>query len=316
GGGTPVVSRSVSLDSQLRRSLAGSAGRRKYPIEAVMDTGIDFAFPNTATIPIQHNGGHPMCDTVEPDYIGWDFVNDQNDPYDDDRHNKHGSRIAAIISEAMGNEVRILPLKVISSSGVGTLFDIFCGFEYVLSNRLPEKPTVINASWGFYSVNENTLLTNYIRQLYNQHIWLVNAAGNRGDINQNGTNVSLDNKIRFPACYSDLHFNVLTSTTTKDNPFDAVENFSSTYVNAGVQGDQDGGFPESLNNNPANPKIIGSSYATPYASAFVAINYRKPFDKVTRSSLVELFPNSDEIPDLSEEIENGLITIPSAPLGL
>ena len=309
-GGTPVVSRSVSFDSQLRRILAGSVGWREYPIVAVMDTGIDFAFPNTATIPIQHNGGHPMCDTVEPDYIGWDFVNDQNDPYDDDRQNKHGSRIAAIISKAMDNRVRILPLKVIGNSGVGTLFDIFCGFEYILSSRLPEKPKVVNASWGFYSIEENALLTTYILRLRNQFIWLVNAAGNRGDINPDGSNVSLNEKIRYPACYSNLHFNVLTGTTTKENPFDAVENYSSLFVNSGVQGDQNGGFPESLDTNPGNPKIIGSSYATPYASAFVALNYREPSDRETRQVLVQGFPNSSEEIDLFEEIENGMITVP------
>ncbi len=311
GSGSLLASRYTSFDRQLRRILADSHRWKKFPIVAVMDTGIDFAFPNTATIPIQHNGGHPMCDTVEPDYIGWDFVNDQNDPYDDDLRNKHGSRIAAIISRAMNHRVKILPLKVLSNTGVGLLFDIFCGFEYLLSARLPEKPVVINASWGFYSGVENALLTSYVRRIRDKGMWLVNAAGNRGDINHDGSNVSIDDNTRYPACYSNRHFNVMTITTIRKDPFEAVENYSPTFVNSGVQGDDnDGGFPESLVDNNALPKIVGSSYATPYASAFVAMKYKKPYYKTTRRFLVEHFPNGQPIYDLKKAIEDGFITVP------
>lgn len=301
GATVPIVP--ASFDAQLRRILAGSAGWRDYPIVAVMDTGIDFAYPGTANLPIQHNGGHPMCDTVEADYIGWDFVHDQNNPYDDN-HNKHGSRIAAIISQTMNHKVRILPLKVINSQGVGTLFDIFCGFEYLLSNRLPEKPRVINASWGFYSNDPNSLLADYIKLLNAGGMWLVNAAGNRGDLTANQP-VNLTTNKRYPACNSDSLFNVLTVTTVRGHTptsYSAVENFSSTYVNTGIGSGLDNGFNESL--APGNlPSIIGSSYATAFASAHAASHYQPPTDAVTRDNLLN--PVQQHIVQLEPTINHG-----------
>lgn len=301
GSTVPIVP--ASFDAQLRRILAGSAGWRGYPIVAVMDTGIDFAYPGTATLPIQHNGGHPMCDTVEADYIGWDFVHDQNNPYDDN-HNKHGSRIAAIISQTMNHKVRILPLKVINSQGVGTLFDIFCGFEYLLSNRLPEKPRVINASWGFYSTEVNSLLTDYVNRLNDKGMWLINAAGNRGDLSGNAP-VDLNSDNRYPACYSSTLFNVLTVTTVRGHAstgYTVVENFSSAYVNTGVGSGLDDGFNEPLATGNL-PSIIGSSYATPFASAHAASHYQPPADVTTRDNLLSSV--QQHIVQLEPKIDHG-----------
>ncbi|MBC7568632.1 MAG: S8 family serine peptidase [Spirosoma sp.] len=308
GSGTLIPITPASFDHQLRRILAGSPRWSRYPIVAVMDTGIDFAYPNTESIPILHNGGHPMCGSIEPDYIGWDFVHDQNNPYDDDERSKHGSRIAAIISRVMDHRVRILPLKVIDSEGFGSLFNIFCGFEYLLSKGLRERPKVINASWGFYSGIENDLLTYYVTQLRKARIWLINAAGNRGDLDS-GITVNLDVDTRYPACYSERHAHVVTVTTVNstDAGFVVAENYSPTFVNLGIGSGSDPTFREPLVDDDSSPQVKGSSYATPYASAFAAIQTRLPYRHSTRKALVQDMPDETEEGVLNTFIADGSI---------
>ncbi|RIV17554.1 hypothetical protein DYU11_31395 [Fibrisoma montanum] len=311
GSDSVVPIRPASFDQQLRRILARSARWSGYPIVAVMDTGIDFAYPNVESIPILHNGGHPMCGSIEPDYIGWDFVHDQNNPYDDDERSKHGSRIAAIISrvsQALNRPVRILPLKVIDREGIGLLFNIFCGFEYLLSSHLRERPTIINASWGFYDSVENDLMTQYVTRLQRAKIWLINAAGNRGDLDP-GQTVNLDIDKRYPACYSSQFANVVTVTTVNsmNNGFAVAENFSPTFVNVGIGSGQDAMFQEPLVDLPGLPPVKGSSYATPYASAFAALQARLPNKNSTRKALLRAMPNQGLISSLNAFIADGLL---------
>ena len=308
GSGTVVPIMPASFDHQLRRILAGASRWSRFPIVVVMDTGIDFAYPNVESIPIQHNGGHPMCGSIEPDYIGCDFVHDHNNPYDDDERCKHGSRIAAIISRATNYKVRILPLKVLDSEGFGLLFNIFCGFEYLLSGSLRERPRVINASWGFYDGIENELLTQYVARLRRARIWLINAAGNRGDLIP-GNTVNLDVDTRYPACYSDRHTNVVTVTTvnTTDAGFAVAENFSPTFVNVGIGSGADAMFREPLVDQDGLPPVKGSSYATPYASAFAALQTRLPYRHSTRKALLNDMPGQNDISGLDDVIVNGAI---------
>lgn len=311
GGGGSLPITPASHDDQLRRIDREFSNWKTFPVVAVMDTGIDFAYPKTAEIPILYNGGTKICDTFEHDYIGWDFVHDHNVPYDDDDRNKHGSRIAAIISREMNNEVRILPLKVIDSLGIGTLFDIFCGFEYVLSAHLKEKPVVINASWGFYSEIENQLMTDYMRRLKRANIWLINAAGNRGDI-EAGRIKDLKKCTRFPACYSRDHANVITITTVANTQlvggtlvYEVAENFSSTFVNAGVGSGSDSKFREPLIDG-SSPSVKGSSYATPHAVAYATKAYRPPVDDIARENLLASMPSLVSVDTLRPVIKDGL----------
>lgn len=273
-----------------------------------MDTGIDFAYPNTEAIPILYNGGKPTCHTIEPDYIGWDFVHDQNDPYDDDDNSKHGSRIAAIISREMEHRVRILPLKVIDRLGVGLLFDIYCGFEYLLSGEIA-KPVAINASWGFYRDTQDSLMTKYVERLLEAGIWLINAAGNRGDIEANEIK-DLADKLRWPACYSDHNPHVVTVTTVKKRghgqmDYEVVENYGKDFVNIGIGSGPNDAFHESLVTKDTLPQIKGSSYAAPYVVAFIAEAGHPPDTLNSRLALLRTI--SGGVTALPGEINHGVI---------
>ncbi len=308
GSGTPTAVTPASFDAQLRRIERDSPQWATFPVVAVMDTGIDFAYPNTERIPVLYNGGKPVCHTVEPDYIGWDFVHDQNNPYDDDDDNKHGSRIAAIISRELDHCVRILPLKVIDRLGIGLLFDIYCAFEYMLSGNIT-RPVAINASWGFYSRTQDALLTGYMEELKKAGIWLINAAGNEGDIEENETQ-DLGAEPRWPACYSEEHPHVITVTTVRQHgrhpaAYQVVENYSRNFVNIGIGSGTNSKFAEPLVTDANLPQVKGSSYATPYAVAFVTKSGQSPTTPVARLNLLQALPG--RLTALSNEINQGVV---------
>ena len=321
GIGTPGGGLPASFDAQLRRIQQQAPELASLPGVAIMDTGIDFSYPNTVALPILYTGGSPLCDTVEPDYIGWDFVHDQNDPYDDNDRNKHGSRIAAIINQAARGQVQILPLKVIDSEGIGLLFNILCGFEYLLSERLRGRVSLINASWGFYSHQPDglpdPLLTNYVQKLKDAGIWLINAAGNEGDIRANQT-VDLGDSPRYPANYSVDHTNVVTVTTVRNPPaatagvsgVSVVENYSNRFVNVGIGAGPDGKFKEPLDDGNF-PSVKGSSYATPYVCGLALQQPQKPLPPTTAgpAAFVQNLPDETGNGSLMPRIVGGAIVI-------
>ena len=94
-------------------------------VVALVDSGISFAHPEFAQT-------HFLP--------GYDFVNKDNDPSDD---NGHGTHVAGILFAAMNNGigiagmapgVSILPVKVLNSSGSGTWVDISNGIIYAVDH--------------------------------------------------------------------------------------------------------------------------------------------------------------------------------------
>lgn len=119
---------------------------------------------------------------------GYDFVNNDSDPIDD---NGHGTLLAGIIGAAAGNSkgivgvdwnARIVPVKILDANGIGTMSELIEGITYAISQNVK----VINMSLvGNYS----DTLDESIRSAYERGIVLVSAAGNDGT-NLNGTRMS------------------------------------------------------------------------------------------------------------------------------
>jgi subtilisin family serine protease len=92
------------------------------------------------------NDGNGYVDDVH----GWDFVNDDNDPFDDHGHGTHvAGTIGAVGSNALGVagvnwNVRIMPLKFIAANGEGTADDAVRAILY--ATRM--GAVVSNNSWG------------------------------------------------------------------------------------------------------------------------------------------------------------------------
>lgn len=139
---------------------------------ALMDTGLDYTYQDEQVngeprIPLWKNpleelNGVDDLDTFcfVDDIIGWDFVNDDNDPMDD---NSHGTHIAGIIADVIRENApdvkfKFMPLKILDHNGVGNTFDAICAALYVAEM----KAEVVNASFGYYG-DSHEMLSQAIR---------------------------------------------------------------------------------------------------------------------------------------------------------
>ena len=129
-------------------------------VVAVIDSGVDWHHPDLAAN-IWTNPGEscPGCasDGIDNDgngYVddvhGWDFVNDDNDPFDD---HGHGTHVAGTIGASGSNgvgiagvnwNVQIMPLKFIGANGQGTADDAVRAILY--ATRMGAVAS--NNSWG------------------------------------------------------------------------------------------------------------------------------------------------------------------------
>jgi subtilisin family serine protease len=173
---------------------------------AILDTGVDYTHPDLeANIWINEaelNGVEGYDDDGNgyiDDIRGWDFINIDNAPLDD---NMHGTHVAGIAG-AVGNngigiagaawDVKLMPIKVFQSTGQGNSVTISEGIEYAYYNGA----TVINMS--FSSANESLTMRLALENAYATAI-LVAASGNYGI--EIGPGLNPPRFPFFPAAYS------------------------------------------------------------------------------------------------------------------
>jgi hypothetical protein len=173
-------------------------------IIAVIDTGVDYNHPDlTANIwknskeSANANGNDTDGNGFIDDIQGWDFVNNDKDPMDD---NLHGTHVAGIIAAICDNGIgiagvncnaKIMPLKAFQSSGRGDASTIAKAILYAANNGA----TVINMSFGSYA--ESITMRNALSFAYSKAV-LVAAAGNDGRCIGPGPKCAP----MFPAAYS------------------------------------------------------------------------------------------------------------------
>ncbi|CAG0992104.1 partial serine protease, partial [Anaerolineae bacterium] len=143
---------------------------------AILDTGVDL-------------GHADLAGKIVP---GYDFVNDDSVPQDDNGHGTYAAGIAA----AIGNNgvgvagvswgARIMPVKVLNAGGGGFFADTADGIVWATDYGAQ----IINLSLG--GVSPSTVLQDAVDYAYGKGVLLVAAAGN-----DNGT-------IRYPARYPNV----------------------------------------------------------------------------------------------------------------
>jgi subtilisin family serine protease len=151
---------------------------------AILDTGVDWQHPDlqnkiwnnpNETLNGQDSDGNGFVDDIR----GWDFINHRNNPMDD---NSHGTHVAGIAAAEADNGIgiagvswgaKIMPVKVLQSSGFGNAATIMQGINYAVNNGA----TVINMSFGSYS--RSLAMENALANAYASAV-LVAAAGNDG----------------------------------------------------------------------------------------------------------------------------------------
>jgi len=238
-------------------------------VVAVIDTGIDYTHPDLVSN-IWINAGEIAGDGIDNDtngYIddihGWDFVNDDGNPMDDDGH---GTHVAGTI-DARGNNalgvsgvapnVKLMALKFLDSEGFGYVSDAVSAVNYATMMKRDHGVNVVatNNSWGGGSFSQ--ALYDAISAANTQDILFVAAAGNDGRDNYYYAS--------YPANY-DLP-NVISVASTDHN--DELSWFSNYGANVDLAAPGE----SILSTLPGGGygTLSGTSMATPHVAGAVAL---------------------------------------------
>lgn len=133
------------------------------------------------TVAVIDTGVTRIKDLSKTEFVpGYDFVNKREQADDD---NGHGTHVAGTIAQSTNNgygvagvayEAKIMPLKVLSASGGGTVANIAEAIRFAADNGAD----VINMSLGGGGASQ--LMQDAIDYAYNKGVMIVAAAGNSG----------------------------------------------------------------------------------------------------------------------------------------
>lgn len=239
----------------------------------VIDTGVDYTHPdiaanywtNAGESGLDANGADKKLNGVDDDangfvddFRGWDFVNNDNDPMDDNNHGTHCSgTIGGVGNDGVGVagvnwEVSIVGIKFLSGAGSGTLADAVKAIEYATTINV----MLSSNSWGGGGFSDT--MDAAIRAAEAKGILFVAAAGNSSSDN--------DRSPHYPSSYA--ADNVIAVAATDHN--DGMASFSSygaTSVDLGAPG------VDILSSTPGNKydSYDGTSMATPHVSGVAAL---------------------------------------------
>ncbi len=187
--GDPSNSSQSYLD-KIDLTNAWTLSKGQNIVVAVVDTGVAYHRDLTANMwtnpgEIPDNGIDDDANGFIDDVRGYDFVNLDNNP-DDDNNYKHGTGAAGIIAAVTGNGTgiagvaplaKIMPVKTLNqeSQGVGLTSDMAKGIAYAVMNGAD----VINLSWScIEACPSNPLIEDAVRSAVAMNAVVVVAAGN------------------------------------------------------------------------------------------------------------------------------------------
>ena len=272
-------------------------------VTAVIDSGIDYSHQDlvnniwiNSEEDINEDG---ICDESDYDHIdqdgngyiddcvGWNFVANNNDPYDD---LDHGTHVAGIIGGSGNPEIlgvnrviKLMAVKFIAHDGYGTTSDAIKSILYAVNNGA----RVINNSWG--GTNYSRALKDVVEYSNSKNTLFVAAAGNNGTDN--------DRVLHYPSSYSIVNV-IAVGALSEDNTMPYFSNFGSdgvdivapgTYIYSTIADDQYSTYS-------------GTSMAAPFVAGVAAL-VLSVFPETSAYDLKRIILESnDYMPNLSGKI--------------
>ena len=202
---------------------------------AIIDTGINY-----------------IHEDLKDNYkSGYDFVNNDTDPNDDNGHGTHVAGTIAASDNGIGvlgvaPKSNIYGVKVLDSKGSGYYSNIILGIEWCINNGIE----IANMSLGGNS--SSLSLKQACDNAYNSGVLLVAAAGNNGS-----------SKILYPANYSSV---IAVSAVDQNDAFASFSNYGKkielSAPGVGIKSTLSGG---------GYGAYSGTSMATPHVSGVAAL---------------------------------------------
>jgi subtilisin family serine protease len=211
------------------------------------------------------------------DLIGWDFVNNDNDPYDD---NGHGTHTAGTIGATGDNgtgvagvnwNVQIMALKFLDKSGSGSTANAIKALDYYTAASAADQAhgwtsefIGTNNSWGGSGYSQS-MLDAIVRGAKQDALFIV-AAGNGGSDGRGDNN---DVTATYPANYSTLsgagyEAVISVAALTSSGALASYSNYGSRSVDLAAPGSNvwstvpGGGYASYSGTSMAAPHVTGA----------------------------------------------------------
>ena len=208
------------------------------------------------------------------DLIGWDFVNKDNDPYDD---NSHGTHVAGTIGVIGNNntgvsglnwQTQMIALKTLSGAGSGSLSSAVRATDYFTTAKV--QATSRNESCRFIGTNNSwggggysQALADSIKRASDQNLLFIAAAGNGGS---DGISDNNDIYQNYPSNYTNSNV-IAVASLTSTGALSSFSNYGAVSVDLGAAGSS------ILSTLPGNQygTYSGTSMATPHVTGALAL---------------------------------------------
>lgn len=274
----------------------------KAIIVGVIDTGVDTDHDDL-TDNIWHNpgesGGGKENNKVDDDgngyvddYRGWDFINNDNNPYDD---NQHGTHCSGVIG-AVGNNnlgvvgvnwnVSIMPLKFLAGNGSGSTDDALDAIIY--ATDMGAK--ILSNSWG--GGGRSQALEDAIKYANDHGVLFVAAAGNEFSNN--------DSAPTYPCNYEVPNVISVAANTSSDR-LAGFSNFGKKTVDLSAPGSN----IVSTIPQQRYAALSGTSMATPHVAGAAALMWAQFPSMSMNKLIVRLLGSVDRNVNYSDKVATG-----------
>ena len=294
----PLLNRAYGLEKiQAAKAWLTSIGSERVVI-ADIDTGVDYNHkdlinniwrnPKEVRNDGRDNDGNGFADDV----VGWDFVNNDPLPWDDNGHGSHTSgSIAATGGNGLGlsgvaQRAQVMGLKFLDAEGSGSTEDAIRAINYAVQNGA----VILSNSWGGDEYSK--ALEDAISEAGRQNVLFVAAAGNDGTNN--------DTQPMYPAAYN-LPNVIAVAASDKEDMLTDYSNFGVNSVHLAAPGD-------AIWSTVPDSKYevnSGTSMACPHVAGAAALlkSYKPELTAVQIKQL--LLQSVDKLPDYADKIASG-----------